>query len=202
MARSLEKLIEYEGEDLADVFQLDWPRGSELNRQNRHEHVEAYVRWFFNERCGPHMSLICQGFASVVVGSELLRRGHVGPWQLEQFLCGLQQPVDVAALRAGAEINWPSDDGDYIDSFWQLLTSLPDSERLAFVVFVSACGRAPMRGWGGLRLKIQRNGSADSLLPTAFTCFNLLLLPRYSSTDILRARLCHAITETEGFGLS
>lgn len=38
-------------------------------------------------------------------------------------------------------------------------------------------------------------------LPTSHTCFNVLLLPEYSSQDKLRERLLKAITYAKGFGM-
>ena len=38
-------------------------------------------------------------------------------------------------------------------------------------------------------------------LPTAHTCFNVLLLPDYSSKEKLRERLLKAITHAKGFGM-
>ena len=38
-------------------------------------------------------------------------------------------------------------------------------------------------------------------LPTAHTCFNVLLLPKYSSVEKLRERLLKAISNAKGFGL-
>ena len=38
-------------------------------------------------------------------------------------------------------------------------------------------------------------------LPTSHTCFNVLLLPDYSSKDKLRERLVKAITNCKGFGM-
>ncbi|CAJ1393567.1 unnamed protein product [Effrenium voratum] len=60
----------------------------------------------------------------------------------------------------------------------------------------------PPEGWHKFDLQVQRNGEGDERLPTAYTCFTLLLLPRYSSAQVMRARLLAAINETEGFGLS
>ena len=45
------------------------------------------------------------------------------------------------------------------------------------------------------------NGSDDDRLPTAHTCFNHLMLPRYSRREVLRERLTTAIENAEGFGL-
>ena len=38
-------------------------------------------------------------------------------------------------------------------------------------------------------------------LPTAHTCFNVLLLPEYASFETLRDRLLLAIGNARGFGL-
>jgi ubiquitin-protein ligase E3 A len=38
-------------------------------------------------------------------------------------------------------------------------------------------------------------------LPTAHTCFNVLLLPDYESKSKLRDRLLKAITYSKGFGM-
>lgn len=38
-------------------------------------------------------------------------------------------------------------------------------------------------------------------LPTAHTCFNVLLLPEYSSQEKLDERLSKAINYAEGFGM-
>jgi ubiquitin-protein ligase E3 A len=48
---------------------------------------------------------------------------------------------------------------------------------------------------------VSRNGDDDSRLPSAHTCFNHLLLPDYSSIDVMRQKLRYAIEQAEGFGL-
>eukprot|EP00747_Dinoflagellata_sp_TGD_P111380 gnl/TRDRNA2_/TRDRNA2_171212_c0_seq1.p1 gnl/TRDRNA2_/TRDRNA2_171212_c0~~gnl/TRDRNA2_/TRDRNA2_171212_c0_seq1.p1 ORF type:complete len:853 (+),score=143.09 gnl/TRDRNA2_/TRDRNA2_171212_c0_seq1:44-2560(+) len=202
MAKSLEKLLEYEGEDVGELFCLDWPRGNELTPMNRAEHVDAYVQWFFLERYAAQLQPLYKGFQAVVGLSPLLQN-LVDSIQLEQILCGAELPIDVEAIRTGAtEEGWKKDDKAYLESFWQVLLDLSDTERRSFLVFVSGCCRTPPRGWQDFALRIQRNGSGDDRLPTAYTCFNLLLLPKYTSVEVLRSRIRAAIKETEGFGLS
>jgi hypothetical protein len=48
---------------------------------------------------------------------------------------------------------------------------------------------------------VQRSGPDTEHLPTAHTCFNVLLLPEYASQEKLRDRLAVAIANAEGFGL-
>jgi hypothetical protein len=42
---------------------------------------------------------------------------------------------------------------------------------------------------------------SDDKLPTSHTCFNQLVIPEYSSKDILRKKLLTAIENSEGFGM-
>lgn len=49
--------------------------------------------------------------------------------------------------------------------------------------------------------QIQRAGPDTDHLPTSHTCFNVLVLPEYSSAEKLERLLRRAITECEGFGL-
>ena len=47
-----------------------------------------------------------------------------------------------------------------------------------------------------------KNGvEPEDRLPTAFTCFNLLLLPQYESKEKLKRKLLKAISNRHGFGL-
>merc|ERR1712178_159870 len=171
MARSLEQLLEYEGDDFAELFCcLDWPRGSELTSENRREHVESYVQWYFSERYSSQLQPLCDGFRAVVGQSKLLQAGLVDAPQLEQILCGVERPVDASTLRVGAIMrDWQPSDAGYLDAFWEVLSELRAEDLRRFVVFVTACGRAPPRGWQDLSLTIQRNGDEDDRLPTAFT---------------------------------
>lgn len=199
LAKGLQELLAYEKDDVAEVFPLDWPRGEELCSGNRAEHVEAYVQWFLREKFRAQLEPLLDGFKQVLQNCEFLKT-LVNASQLEQMLCGVEEPLDVQQLRLTARME--GFDEDFKEIFWSVLESLDAEQKRRFVVFVSACGRRPPEGWQHFELQVQRNGDGDDRLPTAYTCFTLLLLPRYSSGELLRHRLLAAITETEGFGLS
>ena len=59
--------------------------------------------------------------------------------------------------------------------------------------------RVPIKGLGNLNFVISRNGTDESRLPSAHTCFNHLLLPEYRHKDHLKQQLLKAINDTEGF---
>ena len=66
---------------------------------------------------------------------------------------------------------------------------------------VTGSNKAPIGGLGKLGFVIQRMGPDSMLLPTAHTCFDIILLPEYDSREKTKERLMIAINECEGFGL-
>lgn len=69
-------------------------------------------------------------------------------------------------------------------------------------VFLTGSDRIPIYGMSSLRIVIQSTASGEQYLPVAHTCYNLLDLPKYSSKEILSARLVQAIDHYEGFSLA
>lgn len=203
-ARGLEQLLSYDGDDVADVFSLDWPRAHEcekLAKEERASYVQAYIDWYFNEKFKKQREQFSLGFQEVLGNSDLLK-SLVSASQLEQIICGTEVPLDVAAVQRSAVLNgWPPEDEKYLAGFWKILGSLSAEDLRKFTVFVSSSSRMPPGGWQDFSLQVQRNGDGDDRMPTAYTCFNLLLLPRYSSVDVMKTKLRKAIEETEGFGL-
>lgn len=73
---------------------------------------------------------------------------------------------------------------------------------LILLVFLTGSDRIPIYGMSSLRIVIQSTASGEQYLPVAHTCYNLLDLPKYSSKEILSARLVQAIDHYEGFSLA
>jgi len=178
------------------------PAGCHLTQANKVDFVQAYVEWFFSDRIACQFEPLSAGFRAILGGSSLLR-SMVDAVQLEKIVCGGAVPIDAAAIRHGASHEgWtPEEQAEYLPMFWEVLASFTEAEKVQFVVFVTASDRVPLRGWQDLGLSVQKNGVGDDRLPTAYTCFCQLLLPRYTSRERLRASLLSAIANSEGFGL-
>lgn len=74
-------------------------------------------------------------------------------------------------------------------------------QKKQLLMFATGSDRIPVGGFSKLKLVIAKNGPDSDRLPTAHTCFNVLLLPEYSSKEKLKERLLKAITHAKGFGL-
>lgn len=206
-ADSLGKIRECDSEDITDTFgDLGWDRvptliGKTLTQATKNEFIDAYIDWSFGSKIADRFGPLSAGFRAVL-GNSVMVRKMVDAKQLERIACGGEFPVDVAAIRRRASLqNWDVEDKAYTDSFWAVLQELPEDAKLKFVVFVTGSDRVPLQGWEDLRVKIQKNGNIDDRLPTAYTCFSLVLLPKYSSKEVLRKNLLSAISESQGFGL-
>jgi E3 ubiquitin-protein ligase HUWE1 len=130
--------------------------------------------------------------------------------------------IDVDELKNATQMSgWKPSDPE-INWFWRALRSFSQEERSRFLMFVTSSSRVPLGGFTQLQgasgtqpFQLQKvspcdcsmRGMADAKLyakegslPQASTCFNLLLLPTYSSYEQLKERLQFAVTETGGFG--
>ena len=72
---------------------------------------------------------------------------------------------------------------------------------IIFIFIILGSNKAPIGGLKDLGFKIHRMGPNTMSLPTAHTCFNVLLLPEYDTKEKTKNRLLRAILECEGFGL-
>ena len=162
MASGLEELIEYDKPDVAEVYTLNWPRAEELPglpREGRQCYVEGFVEWYFEERFHRQWGPFCEGFGAVVGHSRLMQK-LVTPAELEQIICGVEEPLDVPLVRASSKPNgWNEEDEGYLTSFWDVVESFSEEERHRFAVFVSASSRMPLKGWSDFHLQVQKDGT-------------------------------------------
>lgn len=139
---------------------------------------------------------IRRGLAEVVPVSLL----NLCSWQdLEWRVCGRPQ-IDIKLLKRHTTYSGVSPAMPHIKYFWQVLKSLSQTDRRAFVRFAWAQERLPgddqefERTQTRMLIKpFMGTSHPDSTFPKADTCFFNLMLPEYSSPEVLRERLLFAI---------
>eukprot|EP00747_Dinoflagellata_sp_TGD_P102483 gnl/TRDRNA2_/TRDRNA2_168681_c0_seq1.p1 gnl/TRDRNA2_/TRDRNA2_168681_c0~~gnl/TRDRNA2_/TRDRNA2_168681_c0_seq1.p1 ORF type:complete len:189 (+),score=38.47 gnl/TRDRNA2_/TRDRNA2_168681_c0_seq1:313-879(+) len=165
---------------------------------NRHEFADRLTRWVLDESIRVQFEPFARGFTRLC-DSPIL--GSLEPEELEAIVCG-GRDYDFGHLRAGARYEGFNPNEPYIADLWEVLLCLDERSKKQFLRFATGSDLVPLGGLGPLKLKIQKNGAEPvNHLPTAHTCFNLLLLPHYESKDKLRRLLLMAIENAEGFGL-
>lgn len=127
---------------------------------------------------------------------------------MELLICGASH-LDFESLRAITLYDGGySPDSQVIQSvsfifrwFWEISLSLDEEHKKMLLFFTTGTDRAPIGGLIKSTFVIARSGPDSDRLPTSHTCFNVLLLPDYSSKEKMQERLLTAIQNAEGFGL-
>uniref|UniRef100_A0A7M4EYE5 Ubiquitin-protein ligase E3A n=1 Tax=Crocodylus porosus TaxID=8502 RepID=A0A7M4EYE5_CROPO len=215
--QSLRDLLEYEGsveDDMMITFQIshtdlfgnpmmhDLKENGDkipITNENRKEFVNLYADYILNKSVEKQFKAFRRGFHMVTNESPL--KYLFRPEEIELLICGSRN-LDFQALEETTEY-----DGGYtrdsliIREFWEIVHSFTDEQKRLFLQFTTGTDRAPVGGLGKLKMIIAKNGPDTERLPTSHTCFNVLLLPEYSSKEKLKERLLKAITYAKGFGM-
>ncbi|XP_023395454.1 ubiquitin-protein ligase E3A isoform X2 [Loxodonta africana] len=163
------------------------------------EFVGLYSDYILNKSVEKQFKAFRRGFHMVTNESPL--KYLFRPEEIELLICGSRN-LDFQALEETTEY-----DGGYtrdsvlIREFWEIVHSFTDEQKRLFLQFTTGTDRAPVGGLGKLKMIIAKNGPDTERLPTSHTCFNVLLLPEYSSKEKLKERLLKAITYAKGFGM-
>lgn len=122
----------------------------------------------------------------------------LSPEELRDTICG-NPDIDVDLLKSVVEYEGYNEDDKVIEYFWETLREVTSDDRRAFLRYVWARCRLPLRASDfDAAFKIQKDQinveeRADQALPSASTCFFCLTLPEYSSVEILKQKLMFAI---------
>ncbi|XP_054634415.1 probable E3 ubiquitin-protein ligase HERC3 isoform X2 [Dunckerocampus dactyliophorus] len=215
-ARSLQQLLDYEGSDVEETFLLNFaitrenygvtevkeliPGGQHISvdKHNRKEFVEAYLRYMFCDSVSDEYSAFASGFLKVCGGDVL----------------ALFQPSELMAMVVGNNnYNWEEMEknadykGEYsathptVRFFWEVFHEFPLEKKKQFLLFLTGSDRIPIHGMASLKIVIQSTAADEHYLPVAHTCYNLLDMPCYRTKDVLCRRLTQAIEQYEGFSL-
>lgn len=165
---------------------------------DREEFAACVHEHLLHKSVQPQFESFARGFRRVC-NSPLF--DVLSPVELEAIVAG-DKDLDFSRLQLGVQYEGYSPDDPYIQSFWTVLEGFSVLRRRRFLAFCTGSDVAPAGGLQDLHLLIQKHGMEPTMrLPVAHTCFNLLLLPQYSSVEKLRMMLVTAIEWTEGFGL-
>ncbi|XP_068627544.1 ubiquitin-protein ligase E3A [Battus philenor] len=170
-----------------------------VTQENKREFVELYADFLLNESVETQFKAFRRGFVMVTDESPL--RALFRPEEVETLVCGSKN-FDFNELEKSTEYDGGyTADSQTIKDFWNIVHSLPLEDKRKLLQFTTGSDRVPVGGLSHLKLVIARNGPDCDRLPTAHTCFNILLLPEYENKDKLQDRLMKAISYSKGFGM-
>lgn len=122
------------------------------------------------------------------------------PQQLEQLICG-EVDYEWEQLKECCRYEGFAAFDKTIVHFWEVFEELDTVQRKTLLEFFTGSDRCPVGGLCKLKMTITKNGPDSNRLPSAHTCFNILLLPEYQSKSLLKDRLLKALENAMGFGM-
>ncbi|EFO20031.1 hypothetical protein LOAG_08458 [Loa loa] len=166
---------------------------------NRKKFVACYADFLLNRSVRRQFDAFSMGF-NKVANRGLLRRLFM-PDEVEQLVCGvLDLDFDILAHCTKYQ-NGFTETSQTVKDFWTVAKAMSTEEKKMLLQFITGSDRVPVGGLAKLEVIIARNGDNKERLPTAHTCYNVMLLPDYGDLEITRERITKAISYSRGFGL-
>ncbi|RDA93765.1 hypothetical protein CP533_0276 [Ophiocordyceps camponoti-saundersi (nom. inval.)] len=171
-----------------------------VTKANRNEYVSDYVRYLTDISVRPQFSAFERGFRACLDAKSLTL---LSPSVLQCMIEGVQE-IDVSELRRYTRLEGWNASHRTVKDFWSVVKRFDDRMKRKLLKFVTASERVPVGGMRNLNFVVQRNGEQDPRghLPSAYTCYGILLLPEYKDKEVLRDRLTMALENAQGFGLA
>lgn len=170
-----------------------------VNQENKREYVDLYADFLLNKSVEKQFLAFQRGFNLVTSESPL--QMMFTPHELEMLICG-EKEFDFNELENSTEYDGGfSKETNCVRWFWEAVHSMDLEDKRKLLQFTTGSDRIPVGGLAKLKLIIAKNGPDSDRLPSAHTCFNVLLLPEYSSKDKMVDLLMKAIKECKGFGM-
>uniref|UniRef100_A0A183AUY4 HECT-type E3 ubiquitin transferase n=1 Tax=Echinostoma caproni TaxID=27848 RepID=A0A183AUY4_9TREM len=210
--------LDYEDDDLQDAFDCYFvvyyqdpfgntlshelkPNGSSIpvTKENRQEFVDLYANFLLNESVKKQFNAFRRGFQMVVDESPLTFLFR--PDEIELLVRGSGE-YDFKELERVTNYEDYTADSLVIKNFWSVVHSMTSEQQRQLLQFATGSDRIPVGGMSKMKFTIARQGADADRLPTAHTCFNILLLPDYPTLEQLQHHLLIAITYCKGFGMS
>jgi len=171
-----------------------------VTKENRKEFVQLFIDFEFRKQCETQLASLKKGFERMVDIDMI--KSLLDSNELEEAICGDRKLNFVELRDTAIYANGFTPTCDQMKWFWEIvLDEWDDAQRRSLLAFSTGSDRAPINGLKSMKFYIVMEGEGDEKLPSSHTCFNQLLMPKYSSKDVLRKKLTTAIENATGFGM-
>jgi len=169
-----------------------------VTNATRNKFVSDYIHWLTDVSIRPQFEAFKRGFFTCI---DPRSTRLFDPDTLQSVVEGVQD-IDISEMRRAARyVGWEASNRTVKD-FWSIVKKYNLEQKKKLLEFVTASDRVPVGGMRNLQFTLQKNGVGDEHLPSSYTCFGILLLPEYSSKEVLRKNLTTALENSMGFGFA
>ncbi|EXJ95364.1 hypothetical protein A1O1_00485 [Capronia coronata CBS 617.96] len=167
-----------------------------VTNANRDQYVKDYILWLTHKSIEPQFEAFAKGFYTCLDRTAL---SIFTPEALKAVIEGHPE-INIDELERTATYDDYERHSPTIVNFWHVVRNFSPDQHRQLLEFVTASDRVPVNGLASIQFIVQKNGDDDSRLPSSSTCYGRLLLPQYSSREILEEKLAKAIENSVGFG--
>ncbi|XP_044285375.1 probable E3 ubiquitin-protein ligase HERC4 isoform X2 [Varanus komodoensis] len=188
------------GEDGVDTELKENGAAIFVTKYNRKEYVDACVNYLFNDSVKKQFEDFMRGFEK---GCPIKHWKLFLPAELQVVLLGHTE-YNWQQLEKNVKYKDYEESDETIKNFWAVFHDLPEKKKKEFLAFLTGTDCIPAKGMARFTFTIMdsRQEDPDLSYPNASTCYKILQLPRYTTRDILKKMLLHALENHETFGLS
>lgn len=197
-------MLTYDNYGMEEIVDLkEGGRDIKVTQANKQEFVDLYVDWYLNKSIAPQFEPFHEGFYKVLSKESIRVNDYYQLFDCEEIIKLIRgvDNLDFNQLKSHARYVGCTTNDQHIKWFWEILEEFDEEQKKAFLMFTTGSDRSPLRGLGELNFTITSTGLDDERLPSAHTCFNDLILPKYSSKENMRIKILQAMENKEGFGL-
>ena len=174
-------------------------RNIEVTENNKFDYVQKLCKVRLYENIEPQIEALLKGFYSIIP-KDLITIFNFR--EIENIISGYPK-INVDDWKKNTIYEGYTEDSPVIKYFWEIIESYTNEQRAEVLQFVTGTSKLPINGFNGMENRFQISREPDAkLLPRASTCFNKLLLPEYSTKEILKKRLECALEKGREFGLA
>lgn len=208
---SLLWILDNDPTELGTTFSVDNGVGGEIDLiqggkdrtvtdENKAYYVFLVARWRARFRVAMEMDALIAGCTELGITPELLR--NFDNDELGILLNGRIE-IDIDEIRAFTVHRGDNFSVDHVVAlwFWQFMHAASRHNRELVLIFATGSNRVPLDGFDP-PFTLTLNADKKNALPTSHTCFNNLVLPLYTTYEMMRRQIELAINSTTTFELA
>lgn len=180
------------------------PGGSEkrVTEENKQEYIRLLCEYYLIGDREEQIKIFLRGFWDIFPKEHLVSSG-VTYREIALLIAGYSE-IDPLQWRAHTQADVGESYAQLIEWFWQMVEEMSEEDRAKLLHFATGSSRLPSTGFAGLEpcFNISIEPGEEAHLPQSHTCGNQLVLPSYSSKEMLVEKMQISIANDEGFGFA
>jgi len=171
----------------------------DVTRHNLSEYVSSVFDFFFGSGINRQLEAFKEGFQAFIPLENLQ---FFYPHELNLIISGaIDAPWDKEDMRANFEFTDERLASKTLEFLLETLSEFNARERKLFLHFTTGCERLPIGGFKNMKPRfvvIRKNTTTpDSEFPLANTFFSKFFVPDYSTKEVLKNKIIHAMNGTD-----